>query len=126
MAVSSDGSRIVSGGWDNLVIVWDANIARPTQSLRGHSKVVNSVAFSKGSNRVVSGADDKTVRLWDAATGKGFPAYLRATNHGLLQWLSRPTDFASSRVQQTAQLNSGTRKRVQTLVICNVRETSSR
>src|SRR6201994_1305782 len=37
--------------------------------LRGHSSLVNSVAFSHDGRRVVSGSSDKTVRIWNVETG---------------------------------------------------------
>ena len=38
-------------------------------TLRGHSRTVNSIAFSPDGKRVVSGSRDKLVKIWDAASG---------------------------------------------------------
>ena len=39
-------------------------------TLRGHSNVVASVAYSPDGKHLVSGSADKTVKVWDAQTGK--------------------------------------------------------
>ncbi|KFY86474.1 hypothetical protein V500_07603 [Pseudogymnoascus sp. VKM F-4518 (FW-2643)] len=39
------------------------------QTLEGHSRMVNSVAFSPDSKQIISGSADNTVRLWEATTG---------------------------------------------------------
>ena len=71
VAFSPDGRRIVSGGADNTVRVWDADTGqRIGQPLTGHTDGVTSVAFSPDGTRIASGSGDKTVRLWDAATGQ--------------------------------------------------------
>jgi WD40 repeat protein/CHAT domain-containing protein len=70
VAFSPNGQRIVSGGWDKTVRLWDAKTGTPIgQPLNGHEDVVSSVAFSPDGQRIVSGSEDKTVRLWDTKTG---------------------------------------------------------
>ena len=71
VAFSPDRHRIVSGGVDKTVRVWDAATGHLTGSpLTGHADTVSSVAFSPDGRRIVSGSADKTVRVWDADTGK--------------------------------------------------------
>jgi WD40 repeat protein len=69
VAVSPDGTSIVSGSVDNTVRVWDASTGAVLRTLEGHTNSVTSVAFSPDGTRIVSGSCGKTVRVWDASTG---------------------------------------------------------
>ena len=70
VAISSDGTRIVSGGGDNTVRVWDARSGKELLTLKGHTGDVYSVAISSDGSRIVSGSADKTVKVWDSRSGK--------------------------------------------------------
>ena len=71
MAISSDGTRIVSGGnGDQTVKVWDSRSGKLLRSLKGHTSGVTSVAISSDGLRIVSGGYDKTVKVWDSRSGK--------------------------------------------------------
>ena len=39
-------------------------------TLRGHSDLVRSVAYSPDGKHIASGSDDNTVKVWDSQTGK--------------------------------------------------------
>ncbi len=75
VAFSPDGSRIVSGGVDSTVRVWETKTGQPIgEALTGHTGQVWGVAFSHDGRRIVSGGLDGTVREWDAIAGLPIPA----------------------------------------------------
>jgi DNA-binding beta-propeller fold protein YncE len=61
---------IASGCVDLTVKVWDARTGQELLTLRGHTRLVNSVAFSPDGARLASGSGDQTVKVWDARTGQ--------------------------------------------------------
>jgi WD40 repeat protein len=70
VAVSRDGRRIVAGGGNGMVNLWNADTGERTRSLRGHTAGVACVAISPDGKRVASGGHDNTVNVWDADTGE--------------------------------------------------------
>jgi WD40 repeat protein len=74
VAFSPDGTRIVSGGGDTTVRVWDAATGQQLLALKGHASTILSVAFSPDGTRIVSGGSDSTVRVWDAVRGQEVPS----------------------------------------------------
>ena len=71
VAFSPDGERIVSGGADGTLRLWDLQGQQIGDPFEGHEgeeplfKRVTSVAFSPDGERIVSGGSDGTLRLWD-------------------------------------------------------------
>jgi WD40 repeat protein len=51
---SPDGSKIVSGSWDNTARIWDAATGKPLQVLKGHECSVRSALFSPDGRRVLT------------------------------------------------------------------------
>ena len=70
VAVTPDGSRIVTGSEDNTARIWDAASGRELAQLTGHEGGVRSVAVTPDGSRIVTGSEDSTVRIWDAASGR--------------------------------------------------------
>ncbi len=66
MAFSPDGKRIVSGGQDHTLKIWDADRSIETLTLKGHTGRVTSVAFSPDGSRIASAGSDGTVLIWEA------------------------------------------------------------
>ena len=75
---SPDGSRIVTGSWDQTAKVWDARTGTALLELKGHTGAVNSVSFSPDGSRILTGSDDGTAKVWDARTGKRLARTQRA------------------------------------------------
>ncbi|REJ95254.1 MAG: hypothetical protein DWQ34_06545 [Planctomycetota bacterium] len=69
-AFSSDGKRIVSGGSDSTVRVWNVESAKQDALLEGHTKMVNCVKFIPGRQWVISTSADNTIRASNFETGK--------------------------------------------------------
>lgn len=71
VAFSPDGTRLVTGGTNRVVALWDlTDRAHPrhTDVLGGHADYVYAVAF-RDATTVVSGSADGTAVVWDLATG---------------------------------------------------------
>ena len=72
VAFSPDGKRIVSGGTDSKIRIWNSETGELVHTLREIIKFyrVNSVAFSPDGERIVSGGTDSKIRIWNVGTGQ--------------------------------------------------------
>lgn len=66
---SPDGSRIVTGSWDNSARVWNTETGKAILKLEGHAGYVNTAVYSADGKTILTASDDKTAILWDAETG---------------------------------------------------------
>jgi pre-mRNA-processing factor 19 len=76
----SDDRRVVTGGVDGQVIVFDAEKEKLAQKLTGHSKKVSSVLFHANKEVILSGSADMTVRVWTCSDASDWKAPYKTTN----------------------------------------------
>ena len=67
---SSDGKRLISGGHDSLVQVWDLRTGEPERTLPGHSYGIKCGALFPKENRLVTGSWDQPIRVWNVDSGE--------------------------------------------------------
>jgi WD40 repeat protein len=63
---SHDGLYIISGSYENRVVIWSAITGECISVLEGHTNCVRSVDYSYDGKYIVSGSDDNTLLVWDA------------------------------------------------------------
>ncbi|ESA33390.1 wd40 repeat-containing protein [Leptolyngbya sp. Heron Island J] len=62
---SPDGQTIASGGFDDVVRLWNQDGTIIGEPFEGHTDDIWSVAFSPDGQTIASASSDMTVRLWD-------------------------------------------------------------
>ena len=65
VAFDRQGKRIVSGGHDHTVRIWDFDTGKLLKTLRGHGSWVRGCLFSPDDRWVFSAGYDQQVRRWD-------------------------------------------------------------
>jgi WD40 repeat protein len=69
VSLTRDGTRLLTGGDDKLLRVWDMKTLKCLHTLKGHTDKVTAVAVSPDGKWAVSGGYDKLLRIWDLETG---------------------------------------------------------
>ena len=70
IAISRDGSTVVSCGTDQNVRVWDNITGNQRFQMSGHQGAVHAVTLSPDESFAITSGADKTVRLWDIVGGR--------------------------------------------------------
>jgi WD40 repeat protein/class 3 adenylate cyclase len=105
LAFSPDGRYLVSGDdGDKALIVWDAETLERRGELRGHSDVIQDVAFAPDGT-VVTASWDGTAKIWDLDTRREL-ATLRGHSGAILGVAVSPdgTDVATGSIDGTTKL----------------------
>jgi WD40 repeat protein len=69
VAVTSDGSRAVTGSADHTAIVWDVGTGTALRTLVGHRDTIRGVAVAADGSRAVTVGDDGVIIVWDVGSG---------------------------------------------------------
>ncbi|MBT7352016.1 MAG: protein kinase, partial [Phycisphaerae bacterium] len=70
VAISPDGTKIASGGWDKTVRVWDIKTGETLADLKGHDDVIRELTFNLDGARLVSRNWNRSIHTWDIETGR--------------------------------------------------------
>jgi WD40 repeat protein len=70
LAISPDGSRLISGGHDSTIRIWSLPEGLMTRKLEGHAKAVRSLTFAPNGETFASASLDGKVKVWKASDGK--------------------------------------------------------
>ena len=102
-------NRIISGGDNRDLSVWDTQSCERKPKLSLHHGRIWAIAVDRENNRIASASDDHTVRLWDAATSQclialsGHQNWVRTVDfspHG--QFLASSGDDCTIKIWNTA------------------------
>ena len=72
VAVSDDGTRLATAGYDRTIQVFELapdGTAKLLHTLRDHSDTIYALAFQPGGLLLASAAGDRAVKVWDVLTG---------------------------------------------------------
>jgi WD40 repeat protein len=69
LALSPDGSMLVSGGYDRTARIWRVADQRPVRVLEGHGGTVWTLAWSPDGNSIATAGEDRLIRIWRVADG---------------------------------------------------------
>ncbi len=70
VAISPDGTLVVSGDDRGVVLIWDRETGAQKRSLEGHTGGIRAVAFSSGGHSVLTASDDRSIGTWPIDGGE--------------------------------------------------------
>ncbi|HEV2784433.1 MAG TPA: P-loop NTPase fold protein [Actinophytocola sp.] len=70
IAITPDGTQIVSASDDSTVCIWDRATEELVHTLTGHTTRVLDVAITPVGDQIISCSSGGTIRIWDRITGE--------------------------------------------------------
>lgn len=70
LASGSYGKTLASGSWGAEIILWDTKTWKEKKTLKGHSSLVYSIAFSPDGKLLTSAGLGEGIKVWDANSWK--------------------------------------------------------
>jgi WD40 repeat protein/tRNA A-37 threonylcarbamoyl transferase component Bud32 len=90
LSFSPDGKTVVSTNIDGTVTLWNAAAATPSETLRGHSRIVWESVFSADGATLYTASSDGTVIAWDLSGARRLGRRFTFTHdRGLSEWPDR-------------------------------------
>jgi len=84
MAVTADGKKLISGGADGKVKIWDTDTKKLLDTVdSGHKTGVNAIAIDPKTKVIITAGADGHVKLWDVATKKNLATVENAHKEGV-------------------------------------------
>jgi WD40 repeat protein len=83
LALSKDGTRLVTGGLDHRLKVWKTSTGELISSFHKHDSWLTRAVFTADGKSVYSAGHDNKVHLWDASNGNETP---REMDHPETVW----------------------------------------
>ena len=63
--ITQDATKLITGGFNSIIRVWDLNQNKQKFTLHGHDSEVRCLVLTNDSKFLLSGSFDATVRVWD-------------------------------------------------------------
>jgi len=79
-AFSPDGKYIVTGGYDNSIILWNIENGREIRTFNGHTAKIRSVFFSSDGTKILSASADNKAIVFDVLTANALHVINVKTN----------------------------------------------
>ncbi|KAK0139812.1 Pre-mRNA-processing factor 19 [Merluccius polli] len=101
----SDTNKVLTGGADKNVVVFDKNEEQIVATLKGHTKKVTSVIYHPSQSVVFSASPDSTIRVWSVTGGNCVQVYWAFSDVQTGRVLTKVTDESAGCALTCAQFH---------------------